>query len=281
MLAGPASGLQEAQVPAYVRARGGVRLRLGVAGGVTQRLELHESGGYRARFPHTFAPHAEAVLINTGGGMASGDQLRVEVALDENAHAVVATQAAEKIYRSQGPDARIETHLALANGARLDWLPQETILFSGSRLNRSLDVEIAADATLLACESVYFGRVAMGEILEAGAFRDTWRVRRDGKLLFAENTRLEGLIDVVLAQKAVADGARASATMLLVHPGADRQLEEMRNILAGFQVTCGVSALDSMLVARFLSPDPAALRRCLVIMIAHLTGRALPRVWTT
>lgn len=281
MLAGPASGLQEAQVPAYVRAKGGVRLRFGVAGGVTQRLELHESGGYRARFPHTFATHAEAVLINTGGGMTSGDQLRVDVAIDENAHAVVATQAAEKIYRSQGPDTRIETHLALASGARLDWLPQETILFSGSRLTRSLDVEMAADATLLACESVYFGRMAMGEILEAGAFCDKWRVRRNGKLVFAENLRLEGLINLILAQKAVADDARASATVLLIHPGADRRLEELRGVLAGFQIACGISALDSMLVARFLSPDPAALRRCLVILIAHLTGRALPRVWTT
>jgi urease accessory protein len=281
MLAGPASGIQEAQVPAYVRAKGGVRLRFGVAGGVTQRLELHESGGYRARLPHTFASHAEAVLINTGGGMASGDQLKVDISLDEGSHAVVATQAAEKIYRSQGPDTRIETHLALANGARLDWLPQETILFSGARLRRSLEVEMATDATLLACETVYFGRLAMGEILEAGAFRDSWRIRRGGKLVFAENVRLEGLINLTLAEKAVADGARAIATVLLLQPEANRRLEEVRHVLAGFPTTCGVSALDNMLVVRFLSPDPAALRRCLVILIAHLTKRALPRVWTT
>lgn len=281
MLAGPATGLREALVPTYVRARGGVRLRFGMAGGVTQRLELHESGGYRARLPTTFDSRAEAVLINTGGGMAGGDRLDAEIALDATAHVVVATQAAEKIYRSQGPETVVRTRVRLAEGARLDWLPQETILFSGARLTRSLDVDMAADATLLACESVYFGRVAMGEVLEAGAFRDSWRIRRGGRLVFAENARLDGLINLTLAEKAVADGARALATVLLVQPDAATRLEEARAVVAGQDCACGVTALDGFLLARFLSVDAAVLRRGLVTLIAHLSGHALPRVWTT
>jgi urease accessory protein len=279
MLAGPASGLQEAQVPAYVRAKGGVRLRFGVAGGVTQRLELHESGGYRARFPHTFATHAEAVLINTGGGMASGDQLKVDIALDDKAHAVVTTQAAEKIYRSQGPDTSVRTSITLGAGAHLDWVPQETILFSGARLVRTLDVEMATDATLLACESVYFGRVAMGELLEAGTFRDSWRIRRGGQPVFAENVRLEGLINLVLAEKAVADGARALATVLIVQHDAGKRLIEARAALEGASCACGVSALDGLLVIRFLGLDAAQLRADLARFLVLMRRQALPRSW--
>lgn len=281
MLAGPATGVREAQVPAYVRASGGVRLRFGLAGGVTQRLELHESGGYRARFPTSFESHAEAVLINTGGGMTGGDRLGVEVALDARTRAVVTTQAAEKIYRSQGPCTTVDSRLSLGNGAHLDWLPQETILFSGARLHRTLDVAMAADATLLACESLYFGRAAMGEILEAGAFRDTWRIRRAGRLVFADNLRLEGLVNLTLARKAVADGARALATVVLVHEDAERRLDEARAALAQAGSACGASALDGLLIVRFLGQDAARLRADLARFLNVMRGTPLPRSWQT
>jgi urease accessory protein len=281
MLAGPATAVQEAQVPAYVRAKGGVRLRFGVAGGMTQRLELRESGGYRARFPTTFDSRSEAVLINTGGGMAGGDQLNIDVALDADAQVVMTTQAAEKIYRSQGPETVVQTRISLGEGAHLDWLPQETILFSGARLTRSLEAEMAADATLLACESVYFGRVAMGELLDAGAFRDSWRIRRGGRLVFAENVRLEGLINLDLAQIAVANGARALATVLLVQHDAAKRLDEARAALEGANCACGVSALDGLLVARFLGADAARLRADLAGFLRNIRGAALPRSWQT
>ena len=195
MLAVPVPASDEPILPDYVRAAGGVRLRFGWNGARTQRLEAAESGGYRARFPTSHDETSEAVLINTGGGMAGGDHARVRIAVDSGAHAVVTTQAAEKIYRSQGSDTRVETSLSVAGGARLDWLPQETILFSGARLARSLDVDLAADARLIACETLYFGRTAMGETMARGALRDRWRIRREGRLVFAEDLRLGGEIE--------------------------------------------------------------------------------------
>jgi urease accessory protein len=279
MLAGPALNRPEARVPDYVRAKGGVRLRFGVAGGVTQRLELAESGGYRARFPTCFDGRAEAVLINTGGGMAGGDHLTIDVALDAAARVTVTTQAAEKIYRSQAPDTRIETRVALGPGAHLDWLPQETILFSGARLARSFDVSMAADAKLIACESVYFGRTAMGEVLDAGSFRDSWRVRQGGRLIFADNVRLDGLINATLAAKAVADGARAAATVIVVDRAVTGQLEDARAALVESGCACGVSDLGGLLVARFLGPDAAVLRAALARFLMALSGAPLPRSW--
>lgn len=282
MFAPPVSAASDPLLPAYVRAQGGVRLRFGRVGARTHRLELAESGGYRARFPTTFDATSEAVLINTGGGMAGGDAMRVDIALDAGADAVVTTQAAEKIYRSQGSDARIETTLALGAGASLAWLPQECILFSGARLARTLSIDMAAQARLIACETTYFGRSAMGETLLRGALHDRWRIRRAGRLVFADDVRLDGAMAATLDRQAIGAGARAAAT--IVASGTERlaMRDDIRTLLAGdlaaVEAGCGIVA--ELLVIRLLSPDAQALRRALVILLGHLTGRALPRTWS-
>src|SRR5215208_4844900 len=195
----PANGPQA--LPGFVRAAGGVRVAIGRTERGSAPLTIAESGGYRVRFPRA-AGACEGVLINTGGGMAGG------------ARAVLTTQAAEKLYRSDGPDTEIAVDIALGPGSRLDWLPQEQILFDGARLRRRLDVELAASAALTLVESVVFGRIAMGEVAESGSFRDRWRIRRAGRLVFAEDVRLEGRLRETLARTAVGAGGRALATVL-------------------------------------------------------------------
>src|SRR5947209_19492492 len=141
LFSGPPSEIIQSAVPLvpdFVRARGGVRMRFAATPDRTQAIERAESGGYRVRFPRN-AAGCEAVLINTGGGMAGGDHMRAEIALNAGAAAVVTTQAAEKIYRSQGALTDIAIDLNLAAGSRLDWLAQEMILFCGSRWRRKLN----------------------------------------------------------------------------------------------------------------------------------------------
>ncbi|MDP3408259.1 urease accessory protein UreD [Bosea sp. (in: a-proteobacteria)] len=284
MYAPPVPAAHEPLLPAYVRASGGVRLRFGRVGGQTHRLDVAESGGYRARFPTTFDATSEAVLINTGGGMAGGDAMSVEIELGPGSDAIVTTQAAEKIYRSQGADTRIDTRLSVASGASLAWLPQETILFSGARLARHLALDLAPDARLVACESVFFGRSAMGETMQRGALRDRWRIRRGGKLVFAEDVRLEGAIAERLARPAIGAGARAAATIVAAGPDLAERLEQIRALAAGElqgAVEIGAGIVSDLLLIRLLSPDAQALRRVLVTLLRHLTGRALPRTWST
>lgn len=285
MFAPPLPASADPLLPAYVRADGGVRLRFGRVGSQTHRLDLAESGGYRARFPTTFDATSEAVLINTGGGMAGGDAMRVEAVLEAGAEAVITTQAAEKIYRSQGPDTRVETSLTVGPGASLAWLPQECILFSGARLARSLTIDLAADARLVACETVFFGRSAMGETMQRGALRDRWRIRRNGRLVFADDLRLDGAIDASLARPAIAAGARAAATVIAAGPDHVASLDEIRALLADEAAFAGVETgaglVSGLLLIRLLSPDAQALRRALVMLLRHVTGRALPRTWST
>jgi urease accessory protein len=269
--------LTASNVPAFLRARGGVRVVVAASGEKSAPLAIRESAGYRIRFVRT----GEGVLINTGGGMAGGDSMRVDVSVLARATAVVTTQAAEKIYRSDGPETEVAVSLALGPQARLDWLPQEQLLFDGARFRRSLDVAMARDASLTLVESVVFGRLAMGETVETGMFRDRWRVRRDGRLVFAEDVRIEGDIRSIMARKAIADGARAAATVLHLAPDAERRCDEARALLADSTCECAVGALDGMLVARFLSPDPHALRTDLSVFLERFRGEPVPRSWQT
>jgi urease accessory protein len=265
-------------VPDYVRAAGGIRVRFGASSGRTQAIERTERGGYRVRFPRT-RNTCEAVLINTGGGMAGGDRMRAEISLDAASAAMLTTQAAEKIYRSQGALTDIGIDLHLAATSRLDWLPQEMILFSGSRWQRKLTADIAADATLTIAESVVFGRIAMGETVDRGSCHDRWRIRRDGKLIFAEDMRLDGNPAGLLAAKASGNGARALATILHVAPEAEPRLGEARDLLAGASSERGASAWNGMLLVRLLSRDPQALRADLVRFLEGFRNAPMPRSW--
>ena len=265
-------------VPDFVRASGGVRVRFGAQSGRTQALERAESGGYRVRFPR-IAGTCEAVLINTGGGMAGGDRMRAEIALDAGARGVVTTQAAEKIYRSQGALTEIDVDLHLAAGSRVDWLPQEMIAFCGCRWRRKLSADIAADASLTIAESIVFGRIAMNEVVDRGFCHDRWRIRRDGRLIFAEDMRLDGNPAGLLAARASGNGARALATILHVAPDAEARLGEARDLLGAASAECGASAWSGMLVVRLLSRDPQTLRADLVRFLEKFRRATMPRSW--
>jgi urease accessory protein len=267
-------------VPGFIRARGGVSVSIGPTPRGSKPLRIAESGGYRVRFPNAGVA-CEGVLINTGGGMAGGDRMNVEVDLAAGAQAVLTTQAAEKIYRSDGAAAEVAVELRLDRSSRLEWLPQEQILFDGARFRRILAVEMAADAALTICESIIFGRIAKGEMLSEGAYRDRWRVRRSGRLVFAEEVRLEGDIANALMRPALAGGARSLATVLHASPDAESMREPARAALEEARSECGVSAWNGMLVARFLSSDPQALRCDLVRFLERFRGAPMPRSWQT
>ena len=165
------------------RASGRIALDAAAVGGRTRRTRVHEAGSLRVRFPNATAEALEAVIVNTGGGMTGGDRFAIEIALGEGARLTAGTAAAEKIYRSIGPDAEMtRPPRTSAAGGRLAWLPQETILFDGARLKRRIDIDLAQSASLVMAEAVVFGRAAMGEAMNHGLFADRWRLRREGRL---------------------------------------------------------------------------------------------------
>jgi urease accessory protein len=273
--------MNEAAFDPRARQRAEAEARASLAG-ISRRTEpgrVFETGGLRWRFPRSTNP-CEAVLVNTGGGVAGGDAYRVELRLDQDAEVEATTTAAEKIYRSDGAPARIETRLALGARARLIWLPQETLLFDGAALERKLAIEMAGDAELLMVESLVFGRLAMGEASIDASLSDSWRLRRDGKLVFADETRLDRA-GATLDRMGVGAGARAVATILATAPNVEARLPDLRAALAAESdgLEAGASAFDGLIVARLLSATPSRLRHALIASILALGGCRPPRLW--
>jgi urease accessory protein len=264
-------------LPKPQRASGKVRVTFRRREGATCLYRLHQDGSAKVRFPRTGGDAPEAVLINMAGGMTGGDVFGTEVEMEAGARATLTTQACERIYRSTGTTVTVENRIGLEAGSRLDWLPQETILFDGGRLARRLDADLAGDAELLAVESTVFGRAAMGEIINSGAFRDRWRIRRDGRLIFADELFFEGDIAGRLMLPAIMAGNTAMATVLLVAPECERFLEPVRAIVGD---AGGASAWNGKLLVRIAAVDGFSLRRVLVPLLAALSAdRSLPKVW--
>lgn len=260
------------------RARGAVKFDVRLQDGVTRRGRLHESGSLRVRFPSPEADGLSAVFVNTAGGIAGGDRFDIDIAAGEGASVTVTTAAAEKIYRSHGPDAEVNIALRAEASAHLSWLPQETILFDQARVSRRIDIDLADDASLLLCEIVVFGRAAMGERMLRGGLIDRWRLRRAGRLVFAETVRLGGEIGAKLSQPAVANGGVAIGTALIV-PGDEALVDRIRDASATFGGEVGISCWNGFAMARFCAQDASRLRADMMTVLGLASGKALPRLW--
>ncbi len=249
--------------------------------GTTMLEALHQKGCLKARFPRTHRSDMEAVLINTSGGVTDGDQLDITLAVGEGAALTVTTPAAERIYRAlpETLPARITVAARIDDGGRLDYLPQETILFDNSALDRTLHIDMHESARFLGVETLLFGRTLHGESLTTLRLRDTIRVRRGNRLILHDGTRLQGAMHETLAAPAAAGQARAAATIVLVTRDAEAMLEPVRKTLEGAQA--GASAWDGMLLARLVAADGQALRRLVVGVLACLRENPLPRLWAS
>lgn len=265
--------------PRRQRAHGQISFEVALSDGRTRPVRIGESGPSRIRLPNVETPALEAVMMNTGGGIACGDRFDFRISAGEGAELVMTTPAAERCYRSDGAVAAVDVDLHVAPGASLSWLPQETLLYNEGRLRRRLSADLAADAKLIMFECAVFGRTAHREIVETGLFEDRWRISRGGRLVYADTLRLDGPIQQLLDRPAVAKGARALATFLYVAPDAEARLDEVRQITENAPCDVAASAWNGLLAVRFLSPEIAALRRAAIDFMTVFRGTPLPRVW--
>jgi urease accessory protein len=250
------------------RSIGEVRLQV-ESHGVTN---IRESGALKVRLPRG---SNEAILINTGGGLAGGDAFAFEIGVGENARLTVTSQAAERVYRTLGPDAAVKSVLKVEAGASLFWLPQETILYDGSALRRDYSVHLVEGAKFLAVESIVFGRREMGETIDSVRLKDTWRIWRGASLVHAEALSVGPGLP---SSKASLAGAGAMCALIYLAQDAERRLDAVRETLGPLS---GASAWNGKLIARLLAEDGFVLRKQIISALAVLAGRsALPKIWT-
>ncbi|KYF69626.1 urease accessory protein UreD [Sorangium cellulosum] len=226
------------------------------------------------------------VFITTSGGMAGGDVLRVSVEACRGATATVTSQAAEKIYPSLGAPSRLSFRLRVEAGAALEWLPRETILFNNAHLERRVDLDVDPGGSLLALDLTVFGRLARGERFTAGALHDVWRVRRGGRLVWADALALSGEFAAQIASPAGFGGATAAGLALLVADDAAAWVDEARARLARGASRAGATLVGGVLVARALGAEPAHVRRDLTDLVSWLRAARsghparMPRFWS-
>ncbi|NEX45643.1 urease accessory protein UreD [Pseudotabrizicola algicola] len=242
---------------------------------------LRQQGSAKCILPH--GPNGrdgapEIVFLNTSGGLTGGDTLSYAVQLGPRARAVATTQTAERAYRSAEGAARVRVTMDVGEGGWLDWLPQETILFDGSRLDRRTVITLGPGAGCLLVESVVLGRAAMGETVRRLALRDWREIRQGGRPVMVEPL---ALTDRALVTGAAGlAGARAFASVAMIGQGVSDLLDPVRAVLDEPGVTAAASALDGRLMLRMLASDGWPLRRQIARCLAVLRrGQALPRVW--
>jgi urease accessory protein len=262
-------------------------LEVRASGGVTRLADLHQRDPLCVRLPQPGRGDIfEASLITTSGGIVGGDKLDVAIIAGESARLRVYPQAAEKVYRSLGADSGIAVSLKAAAGAWLEWLPQETILFDGARLRRDTLIELAPGARVLAGEFLVFGRRASGESLSHGLIHDGWRVRRDGRLIWADALHAEGDLAAPLASIACLGGVTAYASLIYAADDAPAKLAALRALLPAEvpQARAALTAVNGLVVGRFLG-EARAVRDSYgafwAAARAELAGlpAALPRLW--
>jgi urease accessory protein len=191
---------------------------------------------------------------------------------------VATTQTAERAYRASEGAAQVRVTLTVGPDGWIDWLPQETILFDASRLDRRTVIDLSPGAGCLMLESVVLGRAAHGETLARVGLRDWREIRQDGRPVMVEPFALG---DRALATGAAGlRGARAFASIAMVGTAVADLLAPVRAVLDEPGVTAAASAPDGRLMLRIMAHDGWPMRRQIARALAVLRrGAALPRVW--
>ncbi len=269
------------------RSSGQTRLSFKSVAAVTRISDLYQQGCCKVRFPQKTDDSVEAVLLNTAGGLTDGDIITNELLWKAGSRATVTTQAAERVYRAASEDtAHVQTQIRIEADCVACWLPQETIVFDGSRLARTLDIDLSSGSRLIAHESTVFGRAAMGENVESGRVSDRWRIRIDGRLAFADSflvdDRLTGSIDAYLKRRSAAHAARCMSTVVIVGADNDGLVEYVRDLDTSPPTRVGATSLGQIALVRILAADSQSMRAVFTRVFAEIGstfGLELPRVW--
>ncbi len=231
-------------------------------------------GSAKLMLPRVPGHVPEAVFLNTSGGLTGGDRLAYGLTLGEGCRLVATTQTAERAYACDGGSAGITFRALVGAGSRLDWLPQETLLYQSSNLERLTEIDLAPGAECLLAETVILGRLAMGERPTSARLTDHRRVTRQGRPVWAESQALSPEV-LASTSPALLNGAGAVAVVCLVAQGAEDAVGPVRQVL-----TLGAaSGWDGKCVVRLSAAQGWPLKQQLCAVLRVLSGRALPRVW--
>lgn len=267
------------QMPAMQRAKGRAFASFALRSGAVRLADLAQAGSAKVMLPRVSGPVPEVVFLNTSGGLTGGDVLDLSLDLGPGVRLSAATQTAERAYASNQGAAQVRVTAKVGAGGRLDWLPQETILFEASHLTRRTVIDLDMGASCLTSEMLVLGRTAMSEVVHAAHLTDHRMIRRQGRPVWAETFRIAPDILSRRHSPALLDGANALGVVALVAQGAEDAAAPLLNLPAVPGARLAASGWDGRCLVRVLAPDGLTLRKQMAQIIKTLSARPLPRVW--
>lgn len=253
--------------------------------GRTELVRRQQFGPLTVQRPfHPEGAPCHLYVLHPPGGVVGGDSLTLDVQLQAGAHALLTTPGATKFYRSLGPLATVQQQFRVGEGASLEWLPQDNILFPGARLRLATQFELAPGARLLAWETLALGRPVIAESFTQGQLFSRLQVSRADVLQLNDCLRIRHQAD--LHRSAGLAGFPLVAT-LLATPCGEAEREAVRELLVDYPHPAGVTRLQSLLVVRLLSDDNELLQQRMQALWRALRPAVLgcapcaPRIWAT
>jgi len=228
-----------------------------------------------------------SIVVHPPGGIVAGDRLGINLTVDIDAHALITTPGATKRYGSDGALAEQHIALKLAPGARLEWLPQEAIVFNSARARQSVSVELADDARYLGWDILVLGRIASQERLTDGHYEQAFKVSRNGVPLWLERGAIAGNSMKLTSPVGLA-GCPVVATLIAVGNAPNAALvAACRAIVVSAGGRVAITAMPQVLIARYLGHRVEDAKNFLQFiwreLRPHYFGRAVqtPRIWAT
>ncbi len=236
----------------------------------------------RAFYPEGDVCHV--YLLHPPGGVVGGDRLQIDIDLQPGAKALLTTPGATKFYLSAAQTATQQQVFNVANGAVLEWLPQENILFPGAKVESSLRINLMGNAKLAAWEIQCLGRPVIDEAFDHGVLDTHWQIFRDHQPLLIDRLRFNGASASFLSQLA-GQPVTGSFVISNVTPS---QLDSLREQFPGdTDGRLGMTLIEDLLVIRYLGNTTAQARDWFSHIWCELRASSLgkaaviPRIWNT
>ena len=243
---------------------------------------FYQSGSAKVFYPKSPQEIKELVLVNTAGGLTSGDNFFYNIDIINKSKIFVTTQTAERVYKGINDNAEIKVTLSVDNTSDLFWIPQELILFNNCNLIRKIEVNLKSNSNFLLAESTIFGRTAMGEFLEKGFFKDNWKIYLNEKLIHAEALSLTGNIKDKLSSIASTDNGVAICNIFISGKKFLSKEGLLTKTLRSSEIILSSHSKwnDKMLI-RIISKDAFELKLIKKKLISYLSDKNLPKVWNS
>ncbi|MBD1846927.1 urease accessory protein UreD [Cyanobacteria bacterium FACHB-63] len=265
---------------------GSLRLEFENRRGITQLIRNQGKAPLKVQRP--FYPEnsgtCHSVIMHTAGGIVGGDRLTFDVKLAPQSRALITTPAAAKVYRTNGREAQQSIEIDLAEGACLEWLPLETIVFNQASFRQAMRVNLAPGAEWIGWEITRFGRSARGERFIEGNWRSHTEVWQAGKPIWIDRQWLPGSEATFNSPHGLAGCPIVASFAWIGQPVESELVEKARALWTGSEGEIGVTRLSLGLLCRYRGHSSSEVRRWLIAvwgLVRSVSGRpvCIPRVW--